>query len=127
MMKTNNTDTISASKLKAGTIDNKVAKRIKVYEFDNKLGCYTDQLANLTESQSYMAVEFEKMQKDMKELQETMLYVQSNWKFTKTEFSWFFANRLNMIDESIDKVKLILIVWFIFTLVITLLGAIYQK
>ena len=127
MMKTNNTDTISASKLKAGTIDNKVAKRIKVYEFDNKLGCYTDQLANLTESQSYMAVEFEKMQKDMKELQETMLYVQSNWKFTKTEFSWFFANRLNMIDESIDKVKLILIVWFIFTVLITVLGAIYQK
>lgn len=127
MMKTNNTDTISASKLKAGTIDNKVAKRIKVYEFDNKLGCYTDQLANLTESQSYMAVEFEKMQKDMKELQETMLYVQSNWKFTKTEFSWFFANRLNMIDESIDKVKLILIVWFIFTVLITVLGAIYHK
>ena len=127
MMKTNNTDTISASKLKAGTIDNKVAKRIKVYEFDNKLGCYTDQLANLTESQSYMAVEFEKMQKDMKELQETMLYVQSNWKFTKTEFSWFFANSLNMIDESIDKVKLILIVWFIFTVLITVLGAIYHK
>ena len=127
MMKTNNTDTISASKLKAGTIDNKVAKRIKVYEFDNKLGCYTDQLANLTESQSYMAVEFEKMQKDMKDLQETMLDVQSNWKFTKTEFSWFFANRLNMIDESIDKVKLILIVWFIFTVLITVLGAIYHK
>ena len=126
-MKNNNTDTISASKLKAGTIDNKAAQRIKVYEFDNKLGCYTEKLANLTESQSYMAVEFEKMQKDMKELQETMLYVQSNWKFTKTEFSWFFANRLNMIDESIDKVKLILIVWFIFTVLITVLGAIYHK
>lgn len=126
-MKNNNTDTISASKLKAGTIDNKVAQRIKVYEFDNKLGCYTEKLANLTESQSHMAIEFEKMQKDMKELQETMLYVQSNWKFTKTEFSWFFANRLNMIDESIEKAKLILIVWFIFTLVITVLGAIYQK
>ena len=69
-MKNNNTDTISASKLKAGTIDNKAAQRIKVYEFDNKLGCYTEKLANLTESQSYMAVEFEKMQKDMKELQE---------------------------------------------------------
>jgi hypothetical protein len=87
----------------------------------------TDKLANLTEGQSYMAVEFEKMQEDMKELQESMLYVQSNWKFTKTEFNWFFANRLNMIDESIDKVKLILIVWFIFTLVITVLGAIYHK
>lgn len=126
-MKNNNTDTISASKLKAGTLDNKAAQRIKVYEFDNKLGCYTDKLANLTESQSYMAVEFENIQKDMKELQESMLYVQSNWKFTKTEFSWFFANRLNMIDESIEKVKLILIVWFIFTLVITVLGAIYHK
>lgn len=88
---------------------------------------FTEKLANLTESQSYMAVEFEKMQKDMKELQESMLYVQSNWKFTKTEFNWFFANRLNMIDESIEKVKLILIVWFIFTLVITVLGAIYHK
>ena len=87
----------------------------------------TDKLANLTESQSYMAVEFEKMQKDMKDLQESMLYVQSNWKFTKTEFNWFFANRLNMIDESIDKVKLILIVWFIFTVVITVLGAIYHR
>lgn len=126
-MKNNNTDTISASKLKAGTIDNKAAQRIKVYEFDNKLGCYTEKLANLTESQSYMAVEFENIQKDMKELQESMLYVQSNWKFTKTEFSWFFANRLNMIDESIEKVKLILIVWFIFTVLITVLGAIYHK
>lgn len=121
------TDTISASGLETGTLDNKVAQRIKVYEFDNKLGCYTDKLANLTESQSHMAIEFEKMQKDMKELQESMLYVQSNWKFTKTEFSWFFANRLNMIDESIEKAKLILIVWFIFTVVITVLGAIYQK
>lgn len=126
-MKNNNTDTISANSLKTGTLDNKAAQRIKVYEFDNKLGCYTDKLANLTESQSYMAVEFEKMQKDMKELQETMLYVQSNWKFTKTEFSWFFANRLNMIDESIEKAKLILIVWFIFTVVITVLGVIFQK
>ena len=126
-MKNNNTDTISANSLKTGSLDNKAAQRIKVYEFDNKLGCYTDQLANLTESQSYMAVEFEKMQKDMKELQETMLYVQSNWKFTKTEFSWFFANRLNMIDESIEKAKLILIVWFIFTVVITVLGAIFQR
>lgn len=87
----------------------------------------TDKLANLTESQSYMAVEFEKMQEEMKELQESMLYVQSNWKFTKTEFSWFFANRLNMIDESIEKVKLILIVWFIFTVLINVLGAIYHK
>lgn len=126
-MKNNNTDTISANSLKTGSLDNKAAQRIKVYEFDNKLGCYKDQLANLTESQSYMAVEFEKMQKDMKELQETMLYVQSNWKFTKTEFSWFFANRLNMIDESIEKAKLILIVWFIFTVVITVLGAIFQR
>ena len=127
MRNTHNTDTISASKLKTGTIDNKVAQRIKVYEFDNKLGCYKDKLANLTESQSYMAVEFEKMQEEMKELQESMLYVQSNWKFTKTEFSWFFANRLNMIDESIEKAKLILIVWFIFTVVITVLGAIFQR
>lgn len=120
------TDTISGSSLETGTLDDKVAKRIKVYEFDNKLGCYKEKLANLTEGQSYMAVEFEKMQEEMKELQESMLYVQSNWKFTKTEFNWFFANRLNMIDESIEKVKLILIVWFIFTLVITLLGAIYH-
>lgn len=127
MRNTHKTDTISASSLEIGILDDKVAKRFKVYEFDNKLGCYKEKLANLTESQSYMAIEFEKMQKDMKELQESMLYVQSNWKFTKTEFNWFFANRLNMIDESIEKVKLILIVWFIFTLVITLLGAIYQK
>lgn len=126
MRNTHKTDTISASSLETGTLDDKVAKRIKVYEFDNKLGCYKEKLANLTESQLYMAVEFEKMQKDMKELQESMLYVQSNWKFTKTEFNWFFANRLNMIDESIEKVKLILIVWFIFTLVITVLGAIYH-
>lgn len=123
MRDTNKTDAISASSLKAGTLDDKVAKRIKVYEFDNKSGCYTEKLANLTESQSHMAIEFEKMQKDMKELQESMLYVQSNWKFTKTEFSWL----LNRIGEIIDQVKLILIVWFIFTLVIIVLGAIYQK
>lgn len=127
MSNTHNTDTISASKLKAGTIDNKAVQRIKVYEFDNKLGCYKEKLANLTEGQSYMAVEFEKMQKDMKDLQESMLHIQNNWRWTYKEYNWLFANRLDMVDKSIDKVKLILIVWFIFTLVITILGAIYQK
>lgn len=85
----------------------------------------TEKLANLTESQSYMAVEFEKMQKDMKDLEKWMLYLQSDLKSTKIEYNWLFANRLDMVDKSIDKVKLILIVWFIFTLVITVLGAIY--
>ena len=126
-MKNNNTDTISANSLKTGSLDNKAAQRIKVYEFDNKLGCYTDQLANLTESQSYMAVEFENMQKDMKELQESMLHIQNNWRWTYKEYNWLFASRLDMVDKSIDKVKLILIVWFIFTVVITVLGAIYHK
>lgn len=121
------TDTISANSLKTGTLDNKAAQRIKVYEFDNKLGCYTEKLANLTEGQSYMAVEFEKMQKDMKDLQESMLHIQNNWRWTYKEYNWLFANRLNMIDKSIEKAKLILIVWFIFTVVITVLGAIYQK
>ena len=122
MMK-NKTDTISASSLKTGTLDDKVAQRIKVYEFDNELGGYKEKLANLTESQSYMAVEFENMQKDMKELQESMLHIQNNWRWTYKEYNWLFASRLDMVDKSIDKVKLILIVWFI----ITVLGAIYQK
>ena len=87
-MKINNTDTISASKLKVGTIDNKVAQRIKVYEFDNKLGCYTEHLANLTESQSYTAVEFEKMQEEMKELKEWNLHLQNNFRATKQEYNW---------------------------------------
>ena len=87
----------------------------------------TEKLANLTESQSYMAVEFEKMQKDMKELKEWNLHLQNNFRATKQEYNWLFANRLDMVDKSIDKVKLILIVWFIFTLVITVLGAIYHK
>ena len=87
----------------------------------------TDKLANLTESQSYMAVEFEKMQKDMRTLKELMFHLQNNFRATKKEYNCLFANRLNMIDESIDKVKLILIVWFIFTVVITVLGAIYHK
>lgn len=126
MRNTHKTDTISASSLETGTLDDKVAKRIKVYEFDNKLGCYKEKLANLTEGQSYMAVEFEKMQKDMKDLQESMLHIQNNWRWTYKEYNWLFANRLNMIDESIDKVKLILIVWFIFTVLITVLGAIYH-
>lgn len=86
----------------------------------------TDKLANLTESQSYMAVEFEKMQKDMQDLLESMLHLQNNFRATKQEYNWLFANRLDMVDKSIDKVKLILIVWFIFTLVITVLGAIYH-
>ena len=126
-MKNNNTDTISASKLKAGTIDNKAAQRIKVYEFDNKLGCYKEKLANLTESQSYMAVEFEKMQEEMRILKELMFHLQNNFRATEKEYNWLFANRLDMVDKSIDKVKLILIVWFIFTVVITVLGAIYHK
>ena len=127
MRNTHKTDTISASSLKTGTLDNKAAQRIKVYEFDNELGGYKEKLANLTESQSYMAVEFENMQKDMKELQESMLHIQNNWRWTYKEYNWLFASRLDMVDKSIDKVKLILIVWFIFTVVITVLGAIYHK
>ena len=121
------TDTISASSLKTGTLDNKAAQRIKVYEFDNKLGCYTEKLANLTESQSYMAVEFEKMQEEMKELKEWNLHLQNNFRATKQEYNWLFANRLDMVDKTIDKVKIMLIVWFIFTVLITVLGAIYHK
>lgn len=121
------TDTISASSLETGTLDNKAAQRIKVYEFDNKLGCYKEKLANLTESQSYMAVEFEKMQEEMKLLKEWNIHLQNNFRATKQEYNWLFANRLDMVDKSIDKVKLILIVWFTFTLVITVLGAIYHK
>lgn len=86
----------------------------------------TEKLANLTESQSYMAVEFERMQKDMRTLKELMFHLQNNFRATKQEYNWLFANRLDMVDKSIDKVKLILIVWFIFTLVITILGAIYH-
>lgn len=126
MMKTK-IDTISASKLETGTLDDKVAKRIKVYEFDNKLGCYKEKLTNLTESQSYMAVEFDKMQEDMKELKEFMFHLQNNFRATKQEYNWLFASRLDMVDKSIDKVKLILIVWFIFTVLVTVLGAIYHK
>jgi len=86
----------------------------------------TDKLANLTEGQSYMAIEFEKMQEDVETLKELMFRLQINFKVTKKEYNWLFANRLDMVDKSIDKVKLILIVWFIFTLVITVLGAIYH-
>lgn len=87
----------------------------------------TEKLANLTEGQSYMAIEFEKMQEDVETLKELMFRLQINFKVTKKEYNWLFANRLNMIDESIEKAKLILIVWFIFTVVITVLGAIYHK
>jgi hypothetical protein len=87
----------------------------------------TEKLANLTESQSYMAVEFEKMQEEMKELKEWNLHLQNNFRATKKEYNWLFASRLKMVDKSIDKVKLMLIVWFIFTLVTTVLGAIYHK
>ena len=86
----------------------------------------TDKLANLTEGQSYMAIEFEKMQEDVETLKELMFRLQINFKVTKKEYNWLFANRLDMVDKSIDKVKLILIVWFIFTVVITVLGAIYH-
>lgn len=87
----------------------------------------TEHLANLTESQSYMAVEFEKMQEDMKVLRKLMLHLQCNFRATKKEYNWLFANRLDMVDKSIDKVKILTIAWFILTLVITILGAIYHK
>lgn len=87
----------------------------------------TEKLANLTESQSYMAVEFERMQKDMETLKELMYRLQINFKVTKKEYNQLFASRLDMVDKSIDKVKLMLIIWFIFTVVITVLGAIYHK
>lgn len=87
----------------------------------------TEKLANLTESQSYMAVEFEKMQEDVETLKELMFRLQINFKVTKKEYNWLFANRLDMVDKSIDKVKILTIAWFVLTLVITVLGAIYQK
>ena len=87
----------------------------------------TEKLANLTESQSHMAIEFEKMQEEMKELKEFMFHLQNNFRATKKEYNWLFANRLDMVEESIDKVKLMLILWFIFTLVTTVLGATYHK
>lgn len=87
----------------------------------------TEKLANLTESQSYMAVEFEKMQKDMKDLQESMLHLQNNWRGTYKEYNWLFANILDIVDKSIDKVKQILIAWVIFTVLITVLSVIYHK
>lgn len=68
------TKKISSSGLEIGTLDDKAAQRIKVYEFDNESGCYKEKLANLTEGQSYMVVELENMQKDMKELEELDLY-----------------------------------------------------
>ena len=87
----------------------------------------TEKLANLTESQSYMAVEFEKMQEEMKELKEWNLHLQNNFRATKQEYNWLFANMLDIVDKIIDKVKLILIVWIIFAVLITVLGAIYHK
>lgn len=83
MRNTHKTDTISASKLKTSTLDNKAAQRIKVYEFDNKLGCYTEKLANLTEGQSYMAVEFKKMQEEMKSLKEYVYLLQTNLEYRR--------------------------------------------
>lgn len=87
----------------------------------------TEHLANLTESQSYMAVEFEKMQEEMKLLKEWNIHLQNNFRATKQEYNWLFANRLDMVDKSIDKVKILTIAWFVLTLVITVLGAIYLK
>nr|DAJ67185.1 MAG TPA: hemolysin [Caudoviricetes sp.] len=79
----------------------------------------TEKLANLTESQSYMAVEFEKMQEDIRDLKEWKFHFQNNFKVMR-EYN-------QSLDKRIDKVKLISIVCFIFTLVITILGAIYHK
>lgn len=87
----------------------------------------TDKLANLTEGQSYMAVEFEKMQEEMKELKEWNLHLQNNFRATKQEYNRLFTNMLDIVDKSINIAKLILIVWFIFTVLITVLGAIYYK
>lgn len=86
----------------------------------------TEKLANLTESQTYMALEFEKMQEDMKVLRKLMLHLQCNFRATKREYNWLFANRLDMVDKTINEMKLILIVWFVFT-IITILAAIYYK
>lgn len=86
----------------------------------------TDKLANLTESQSYMAVEFEKMQKDIKELNEWTFHFQNNFKVMR-EYNRSFTSRLNRMDKSIDKVKILTIAWFVLTLIITILGAIYHK
>ena len=109
-MKNNNTDTISASKLKAGTLDDKVAKRIKVYEFDNKSGGYKEKLANLTESQSYMALEFEKMQEEMNRLKMEMEDVQRNVEYQTVEQHYLLADIKCREEKNINR-----ILWFVAT------------
>ena len=96
------TDTISASSLETRTLDDKVAKRIKVYEFDNKLGCYKEKLANLTEGQSYMAVEFKKMQEEMKSLKECVYLLQTNLEYRR-KVSQTFPSYSNNNDNYCDS------------------------
>ena len=108
MRNTHKTDTISASSLETGTLDDKVAQRIKVYEFDNKLGCYKEKLANLTESQSYMAVEFEKMQEDMNRLKMEMEVVQRNVEYQTVEQHYLLADIKYREEKNINR-----ILWFV--------------
>ena len=107
------TDTVSASSLEIGTLDDKVAKRFKVYEFNNKLGCYTEKLANLTESQSYMAVEFEKMQEDMKRLKNEMEDVQRNVKFQTIENHYLLADVKFIEEKIINRILWIVAAYFL--------------
>lgn len=68
----------------------------------------TDKLANLTESQSYMAVEFEKMQEDMKRLKNEIEDVQRNVEYQTVEQHYLLADIKCREEKNINR-----ILWFV--------------
>ena len=63
----------------------------------------TEKLANLTESQSYMAVEFKKMQEEMKSLKEYVHLLQANLEYRRkvkgdlSPLSYFYHKHFHVI------------------------------
>lgn len=63
----------------------------------------TEKLANLTESQSYMAVEFKKMQEEMKSLKEYVHLLQANLEYRRkvnggiSPLSYFLDKHIHII------------------------------
>lgn len=68
----------------------------------------TEKLANLTEGQSYMAVEFEKMQEEMKLLKNEMEDMQRNVRFQTIENHYLLADVKCREEKNINR-----ILWFV--------------
>ena len=85
-------------------LDDGAALRINIYELNRKSTESNVKIANLVESQSYMAVEFDKMQSDIKRLKEEMEDLQRNVKYQTVENHYLLADVKSREEKNVNRI-----------------------